>query len=62
MSKFPRQIACESIDEGLSYLDDLGKSFYDMYVLEVIPYPERDGWYRITVWGWQNKNTREYSC
>ena len=54
-----KEVAAPSIEEALGRLDDMGKSCYDMYLVEIGPYEEMDFYTRIRVIGWENDETRE---
>lgn len=58
-----REVAAPSVREALQHLDDMQKSIYDMYVVQVNTTEERDGYVTILVYSWENEETREiYLC
>lgn len=58
-----REVAAPSLVEALQHLDDMQRSYYDMYVLKVEQFDERDGYIAVTVYCWENQETREvFSC
>lgn len=58
-----REVSAPSLVEALQHVDELNRSWYDMYVLEVYPSPSRDGYIQVKLCSWENNETREiYSC
>lgn len=58
-STFRKEIAAISIIEAMTHLDEWAHSCYDMYLISMEPYEEREGYLAMVVFGWENDETRE---
>lgn len=54
-----REVVAPTIMDAVRHLDELNKSFYDMYVISVRPSEERDGYVTIKLVSWLNSDSRE---
>lgn len=54
-----REVSAPSLVDALQHLDNLQKSFCDMYIINVEASDERDGYIHVTLYSWENQETRE---
>jgi len=56
---FRKKVAASTIKDAVVHLSDWSHSWYDMYLLSVEEYPDREGFVAVSVFGWENGPTRE---
>jgi hypothetical protein len=59
---FVREVAAPTLLEAYTKLDEMNRSFYDMYPIHIAELEEPEGYIRVTIFGWENDTSRDYLC
>lgn len=57
---FIKEVAAPSLHEAYTKLDEMHKSFYDMYPITIELLDEPEGYIRVTIFGFENDESRNY--
>lgn len=55
-----KEVVAPTIMDAVKHLDELQRSWYDMYVISVTAADEREGYVCVKLVSWLNEDSREY--